>query len=196
MAEADPTKTEGQQRLTTEGEGDGNGGGEQSPPPAEELTQERFDALRAEVVQHRRKARAAEQVADELRTEVERRRQASESEQEKAVREAVEAERERLTAEFATERLQNRLRARAAGKLADPEDAVLHLAASLDAAADDAAIDAAIEDLLEHKAYLASASTPNGGERQQLVTQGARSPAPARTEQSPDAWLRGRRRQR
>ena len=182
-----------QQRL--DGEGDDEGGDEQSPSPAEELTPEKFAALQAEAVAQRRKTKAAQQVADELRAEVERHRQQSESEQEKAVREAVEAERERLTAEFASERLQNRLRARAAGRLADPDDAVLHLSVSLEPSADDEALDAAISDLLEHKAYLATAGTANGGE-QSLVTQGARSTPPGRTEQSPDAWIRARGRNR
>jgi hypothetical protein len=189
MADADQQQDD-QQQLP--GNGDDDGGGDQSPPTADELTQERFDALRAEVVQHRRKARAAEQVADELRAEAERRRQESESEQERTVREAVEAERERLTAEFATERLQNRLRARAAGRLADPEDAVTHLAGTVAPDTDDAGIDQALADLLEHKPYLSPA---NGeGERGQLVTQGVRSQPPGRTEQSPDAWIRSHRR--
>lgn len=191
MADADKQQAD-QQQLP--GSGEGGGDGEQSSPSADELTQERFDSLRTEAVQHRRKARAAEQVADELRTEVERLRQQSESEQEKAVREAVEAERTRLTAEFATERLQNRLRARAAGRLADPEDAVMHLGTTLTPDADDAAIDKALADLLEHKAYLAAGVANGEGERGQLVTQGARSTAPSRTEQSPDAWLRSRKR--
>src|SRR5262245_6839211 len=192
MAEADPKDGEGQQRLT-DGEGDG---GESSPPSGDELTQERFDSLRTEAVQHRRKARAAEQVADELRAENERLRQQHESEQDKAIREAVETERQRLTDEFAGERLQNRLRARAAGRLADPEDAVTHLAGTLDADTDDAGIDKALADLLEQKAYLAATAPANGEGGGQLVTQGVRSQPPGRTEQSPDAWIRSQRRNR
>src|SRR5262245_9330300 len=127
------------------------------PEPGEtEPLSAREEALKAEAVKYRREARAAQKVADELREEAERRRQESESEAEKASREAVEAERARLTEEYASERLHNRLRIRAAGRLADPEDAVLHLGADLDPAASDEDIDEALGRLLESKGYLAA----------------------------------------
>lgn len=156
----------------------------------EELTQERFDQLKAEAVKSRRELRAAQKVADELREEAERRRQESESEAEKAIREAVETERERLTAEYATERLHNRLRLRAAGRLADPEDAVLHLGSELNADASDAEIDEALSKLLESKSYLGSGNGSGGERRRELVSQGPRSGTPSRSEESPDDWLR------
>jgi hypothetical protein len=172
-------------------------GSEETPPESEETPPEsggdELERLKAEAVKSRRQARAAEKVADELRTELERRRVESESEQEKAIREAVEAERARLTEEFSSERLHNRLRIRSAGKLEDPEDAVMHLGSELEADASDEEIDKALDTLLEQKGYLAISSSngPEGG-RGRVVTQGVRSGTPDRTEQSPDAWLRGR----
>lgn len=150
------------------------------------------EKARREAAKVRRELRAAQQAADELRAAEERRRVESESEHERLVREAVEAERERLTAEFAGERLHNRLRIRAAGKLRDPDDAVLHLSGALDPNANDAAIDEALEALLKERDYLAAPAIANG-ERAGLVTQGARSPAPgAGREQTPDDWIRAR----
>ena len=172
----------------------------ETPEPEEEAKPEEgsLEELRAEATKHRRKARAAEQVADELRAEVERLRQSQESEQEKAIREAVEAERERLTAEFGTERLHNRLRLRAAGKLNDPEDAVMHLGTELEPGATDEAIDEALANLIEQKAYLATSGNGPAEGGRGLVSQGARSPAPrsgsGRGEKDPDDWIRSQRR--
>jgi hypothetical protein len=170
------------------------------PPDGEPSDPDREGELRREVVRHRREARAAQQATDELRAELERIRVENESAQERAIREAVEAAEQRLTAEFATERLHNRLRVRAAGRLRDPEDAVLHLGAQLAPDADDAAVDEAIEQLIKDRDYLANPATliapiPADG----LVSQGARSGVPARAvrETSPDDWIRARaRRQR
>lgn len=175
----------------------------ETPPPNDadpdgsaELTPERADELRREAVKHRRDARAAQQANDELRAEIERLRVAHESDQEKAIREAVEAERARLTSEFATERLQNRLRVRAAGKLRDPEDAVLHLGATLKPDADDKTVDDALEQLIKDRDYLA-APAGNGATEGGLVTQGGRSQPPSgRREQTPDDWIRSQIRRR
>jgi hypothetical protein len=169
--------------------------GEETPPEDGEETplSAREEKLKAEAVKTRRELRAAQKVADELREEAERRRQESESEQEKAIREAVEAERARLTEEYASERLHNRLRIRAAGRLADPEDAVLHLGSELKPDASDEEIDEALGRLLEHKSYLAAGSGngPGGEERRrELVSQGPRSGPPGRGSESPDDWLR------
>lgn len=165
----------------------------------ESLTPEQLRAqneeLRREVVKHRRDARAAQATADTERREREQLRLAHESEQERAIREAVEAERVKLTTEFAGERLHNRLRIRAAGKLRDPEDAVLHLAGSLNGDADDAVVDEAIAALIKERDYLASPT--NGGSLTDggLVTQGARSTPPRTTgDASPDDWIRSQRR--
>lgn len=155
-------------------------------PPAGDV-----EGLRREAAKWRRDLRAAQTANDELRAELERRRVESESEQDRAIREAVEAERTKLTAAFAGERLHNRLRLRAAGKLREPDDAVLHLGDTLDANADDAAIDAAIDELIKQRDYLAAPAA--NGERVGLVTQGARSTAPgAGREQTADDWIRAR----
>jgi hypothetical protein len=149
------------------------------------------EALRREAAKWRRELRAAQTANDELRAELERRRVESESEQDRLVREAVEAERARLTAEFAGERLQNRLRIRAAGKLREPDDAVLHLGDTLAPDADNAAIDEAIDELIKQRDYLAAPA--GNGERAELVTQGARSTLPgAGQAATPDDWIRAR----
>ena len=127
-----------------------------------------------------------------MRAQVERTRVESESDKEREIREAVEAARAEWDTEHAAERLHSRLRVRAATKLRDAEDAVLHLGGTLDADADDATIDAAIDELIKQRDYLA-APAPNG-ERPGLVTQGARSegaPGSGR-ESTPDDWIRSR----
>ena len=162
----------------------------------DERTRRIVEQARTDAVRARRELRAAQQTADTLRAEREQQRLESESAQERAIREAVEAERQRLTDEFEAERLQNRIHRRAAGRLIDPEDAVLRLSVDLQADADDEAIDEAIGRLVEAKPHLAAAvngATPRGGE---LVSQGGRSEQPGRSvqEQSADAWIRARRR--
>jgi hypothetical protein len=162
----------------------------------EEPTREHVEELKREAVKHRRDARAAQTTNDELRAELERLRVEHESDQEKAIREAVEAERQRLTGEFATERLHNRLRVHAAGKLRDAEDAVLHLGGTLKPDADDKQVDDAIEQLIKDRDYLA-APQANGTTEGGLVTQGARSQPPSSSrESSPDDWIRARARGR
>lgn len=165
---------------------------EETPPEEHEggALSAREEELKAEAVKARRELRAAQKVADELREEAERRRQENESENERAIREAVEAERERLVAEYATERLHNRLRLRAAGRLADPEDAVLHLGSELDPDSSNEDIDDALGRLLESKTYLGTEPNGHGEERRGLVSQGPRSGQPGRTEKTPDDWLR------
>jgi len=168
-----------------------------APPADGPPDTDREGELRREVVRHRREARAAQQATDELRAELERIRVENESAQERAIREAVESAEQRLNTEFATERLHNRLRVRAAGRLRDPEDAVLHLGAQLPATADDQTVDEAIEQLIKDRDYLANptliAPPANG-----LVTQGARSAPPGSSirESTPDDWIRARARRR
>jgi hypothetical protein len=92
--------------------------------------------------------------------------------------------------------LHNRLRIRAAGKLREPDDAVLHLGDTLDPDADNAAIDAALDELVRQRDYLA-APAPNGPAGG-LVAQGGRSQAPGGggREQSADDWIRSQVRNR
>jgi hypothetical protein len=150
------------------------------------------EGLRREAAKWRRELRAAQKANDDLRAELERNRVENESEQERAIREAVEAARAEWDTEHAAERLHSRLRVRAAGKLRDAEDAVLHLGGTLDTTADDAAIDEAIDELIKQRDYLAAPAGGNG-ERGGLVTQGARSQAPgSNREQTPDDWIRNR----
>jgi TolA-binding protein len=169
---------------------------EPEPAAAADESQSKLEyELKSEVVKHRRDARTAQQANDELRGEIERLRLQHESEQEKAIREAVEAKEAELRQEFGLERLHNRLRVLAAGRLRDPEDAVLHLGAALAADVDDAALGEALEQLLKERDYLAA---PAAGvlalDGAGLVTQGARSTAPSANirESSPDDWIRAR----
>ena len=149
--------------------------------------------LRRESAKHRREKLAAQQEADRLRADAERRRVENESEQERAVREAVESARAEWDSEHAAERLHARLRVRAASKLRDADDAVLHLGGTLPVDADDAAIDEAIDELIKQRDYLATPEPNGAGERPGLVTQGARSQAPGSgRESSPDDWIRSR----
>lgn len=156
---------------------------------------DREGELRRETIRYRREARAAQQTTDELRAQLERIRVEHESGQDKAIREAVEAAEARKDAEYAGERLHNRLRVRAAGRLRDPEDAVLHLGATLPADADEKTVDEALEQLIKDRDYLANPAlilpAPNG---EALVTQGPRSTAPGRAvrETTPDDWIRSR----
>jgi len=160
---------------------DGDGGGDAT------------EKARREAAKYRRDLRAAQTANDELRAELERRRVEGESEQERAVREAVETARKQWDTDHAAERLHSRLRVRAAGKLRDADDAVLHLGGTLPPDADDAAIDEAIAELVKQRDYLAvpNGAPPDGGG---LVTQGARSsaPAPGGREQTADDWIRAR----
>jgi hypothetical protein len=164
-------------------------------PPAPEEGGDREGELRRETIRYRREARAAQQATDELRAQLERIRVEHESGQDKAIREAVEQAEARKDAEYAGERLHNRLRVRAAGRLRDPEDAVLHLGGSLPADADDRTLDEALEQLIKDRDYLANPSlimpVTNGDS---LVTQGPRSTAPGRAvrESTPDDWIRSR----
>lgn len=172
--------------------------GDPTPEPETPETPEpdpdaRVEEARREAAKHRRDLRAAQQENDRLRAEAERRRVESESEQERAIREAVESKEQELRQEFSAERLHNRLRIRAAQKLRDPEDAVLHLGGQLDPDADDSAIDAALDELLQQRDYLAA---PNGAPSPEpgLVAQGGRSTPPGAStrEGKPDDWIRSR----
>jgi len=149
--------------------------------------------LRRENAKHRREKLAAQQEADRLRADAERRRVENESEQERAIREAVETARSEWDSEHAAERLHSRLRVRAATKLREAEDAVLHLGNKLPVDADDAAIDAAIDELIQERDYLAAPGGNGGHEGGGLVTQGARGTAPGSgRESTPDDWIRSR----
>ena len=111
-------------------------------------------------------ARAAEKAALAKATELEKQladlTAASQSEQEKlldkATKEAAEAAKAEVLTELYAERKTNALLKAAAGKLADPEDAVVHLLGQVDVDAagqpDPRAIAKAVDDLLKAKPHL------------------------------------------
>ena len=111
-------------------------------------------------------ARAAEKAALAKATELEKQladlTAASQSEQEKlldkATREAAEAAKAEVLTELYAERKTNALLKAAAGKLADPEDAVVHLLGEVEVDAagqpDSRAIAKAVDDLLKAKPHL------------------------------------------
>jgi hypothetical protein len=169
-----------------------------------------FERKNAEAAGRRREVReamtATERARSELAAEVERREQlerARESDAERAVREAREEERQRLTAEHDQaregERREHRhaiatlaIKAHAAGKFADPDDAVRllpleELLAIEDERDRERAVDEALDKLLEAKPYLARASGP----RPPLVTPGARSGERPNGRPRERSWLRG-----
>jgi alanyl-tRNA synthetase len=126
--------------------------------------------------EERNSRKAAERRAKQLEAELEQLRQASMSEQEKAIAAAKdEARREALAA--ANERiLRSEIKAAAAGKLADPADAVAYLRDDMASFIDDSGdVDAktlakAIDDLVRAKPYLAATvnnpGSADGGPRQ------------------------------
>ena len=170
------------------------------PKGEEALTPERFEELRREAIKHRREARAAQTAADEVRAELERLRVERESDQERAVREAVEEARREEAAKWDRRLLEAEVAVRAAGKLADPSDAV-HLLPVDDLLAEpepDARqrkIDEALSDLIEAKPYLAAANGP-ARPATGLVTQGTRSKPPVSGDASADDWIRSHSRRR
>jgi hypothetical protein len=168
-----------------------------------ELTQERYDAVRREAVENRRRLRAAEAAHDDTRKELERLRAQNESENEKALREAADEARRDEAGKWSRRLLEAQVAVAAAGRLNDPADAVRLLPVDelLGEADDDARerrISDAIDKLIEDKPYLAAQPDGERGRRdRELVTQGARSGAPGGGKSgSPDDWLRKRGRRR
>lgn len=127
------------------------------------LTPEEMEAelrsARQEAAKYRRSLRATEKERDDLRS-------ATQTDSERIVAEAkAEGKREAL-AEANSRLLSAEIRSSAAGKLADPADAVrlLDLDSFIDADGniDDKAIRAAIDDLVRTKPYLAAGPSSNG----------------------------------
>jgi hypothetical protein len=189
----------GERRPDDEGKREEEGAGAGSG----ELTPERYEAVRREAVENRRRLRAAESAHDETRKELERLRAQNESENEKAVREAAAEARRDEAGKWSRRLLEAQVAVAAAGRLNDPSDAVRllpveELLAEEDEAARDRAITKAIETLIESKPYLAAqVDGERGGERRgELVTQGARSATRSKTEKTADDWFRQRGRRR
>jgi hypothetical protein len=169
-------------------------------PKREELTPDRFEEVKREAIENRRKLRAAESAHDETRKELEQLRAERESAEEKAVREAVDAARGEERAKWQRRLVEAQVAARAAGKLTDPADAVHllsvdELLAEEDEDKRERLMDKALDELVEQKPYLALNGTRER-ESGRLVTQGARSRAPVTGDKTADDWFRSRGRRR
>jgi hypothetical protein len=134
--------------------------------PAPDVTDEQQDgfkseesksAVLADLAKERDRRQALEQKLQEFEAQQEEARKASMSEQERALEEAVTRARTEERQTFATQRLQDRVRALAARSFNDAEDAVSFLDTSgIDVDSADAAAEIAVrlEALLEAKPYL------------------------------------------
>jgi hypothetical protein len=114
-------------------------------------------AVLADLAKERDRRQALEQKLQEFEAQQEEARKASMSEQERALEEAVTRARTEERQTFATQRLQDRVRALAARSFNDAEDAVSFLDTSgIDVDSADAAAEIAVrlEALLEAKPYL------------------------------------------
>jgi hypothetical protein len=143
-------------------------------------------ALKAEAADYRRRLRQAESERDDAKT-------ASMSEQERAVAEAEKRGRQAAEAEHGRRLLEAQIRAAAAGKLRDPDDAIRYLDVDklLELDERDRDLDKAVATLIEQKSYLAAdtnGATPTTGVR----SQGARTqPGGTRAADSDGSeWLR------
>src|SRR5262245_37788369 len=148
------------------------------------------DRANTEAARFRHEARRAEEQLQALQRE-------HETEQERVVREAEErgrqqgqAEVEKITADFERRLATMAIKAKAADRFNDPDDAVLHLPldellAIENEKARTNAVDKALEDLLTAKPYLG-----RGDGRRPLVTQGGRSEQPNGRPRE-RSWLRG-----
>jgi hypothetical protein len=166
------------------------------PPPAPEAS---TAELREWLEKAQREAAGRRHEVEELREQLQKFERERESVQERAVREAVERDRVEQAAAHqhelaARDRIiaVKDIRALAADKFADPEDAVAQLAhagvldqllAEEDTGKRTAAARTALDELLKAKAYLARDSKPP------LVTQGQRSGQAQRPRER--SWLRG-----
>jgi hypothetical protein len=158
-----------------------------------------FEELRRENAARRRAERAAQAANDELRKELEKTRVENESEQEKHVREAVATAVAETSASFERRLLEAEVARYAAGRLRDPDDAVVllpldELLAITDEDVRHKRVDDALSELLESKPYLAAEEVPARETRSTLVTQGGRSAQPnsRKDAQDADSWIRQR----
>jgi hypothetical protein len=155
-----------------DGAGDGGDDGAGGDPP--DLGEAGKRALAAER-QARADADAARKAADKRAKDLEKRladlEGATKTDQEKALDAAREEARNEVKAELQTElhreRIEGAILRAAAGKLTDPNDAVVHLAAKTDVGEDGRPdpkkVEAAIARLLTQKPYLAVGAKPRPG---------------------------------
>lgn len=116
--------------------------------------------------------RAAEKRLNDLEKELTKIREGSMSEQEKAVEQARREARTEASKAFNVRLLQAEVRAVAAGKLADPEDAIRFLDLDQfdvddDGKTDTKAITKALDELVKAKPYLAASATRPTGDADQ-----------------------------
>lgn len=138
------------------------------PPAPDDLG----DAGKRAIDAERAARRAADARAKELEERLAKFEDANKSETERAIekarKEADTAARAEVSQTYEQQLLESNVLVRAAGKLADPADAVKlidlsTLAKSEDGKVDEKAIDAAIADLVKQKPYLASGAKPGPG---------------------------------
>jgi uncharacterized membrane protein YccC len=144
---------------------------------------------RSESATHRRLAKEAEDARAKLARQHESEQERRDRETEERIRAAVAGEYEPQLTALRLENLDERIKVRAAGRFADPDDAPLYVdrtaLAGVEPGKRDAAIDRALADVLERKAHLGLAQSTPG----LLVSQGARSQQPdGRAERR--SWLR------
>lgn len=136
------------------------------------------DAGKKALDEERTARRTAERVLKEereakakLEEELAKHRDENKSENEKAIekarKEADEAARAEVASKYEQQLLEGRVLVKAAGKLADPADANLHIKAEdlekeADGTVSDKTIEAAIAKLVKDKEYLAAGATPGG----------------------------------
>lgn len=139
------------------GDGGGKGGKEQ---------------LLADLARERDRRQAAEREAKRTEAEMAKLRESSMSDQEKAIEQARREARAEATGAFNKRLVQADVRAAAAGRLTDPEDAIRFLdldtfAVNDDGDTDKKAIAAAVAQLVKDKPYLAAGATRPTGDADQ-----------------------------
>lgn len=130
------------------------------------------DAGKRALEAERNTRRAAEKRTRDLETELARLREGSMSEQEKAVEQARREAKAEASTAFNVRLVQAEVRAVAAGKLTDPEDAIRFLdldgfAVDDDGKVDKKAVTKALDDLVKAKPYLAASATRPTGDADQ-----------------------------
>lgn len=181
---------DGSETTTTETEagdagagGDGTGKGSESSEESRTFTQEELDRIVGErlarerknlgdVDELRRKAEEFDRLEEERKSELEK-------ERDRAAKEAEQRTRDELEPTWKKRLLRSEIRAVAAGKLADPNDAISLLDLDKfeldeDGNVDEEKVAKAITKLLEDKPYLAA----NGARRKVDFDAGSRTPAP------------------
>lgn len=130
------------------------------------------EQLLADLARERDRRQAAEREAKRTEAELAKLRESSMSDQEKAIEQARREARAEANGAFNKRLVQADVRAAAAGKLTDPEDAIRFLdldtfAVNDDGETDKKAITAAVAQLVKDKPYLAAGATRPTGDADQ-----------------------------